>query len=140
MSNFIKKKNKLQKGGTKCNCYKNKYKILTYNVCWGCMIGPPKGKHNQSASKLVDKCTHDKCLNNVCTTINNGGPFDLIALQECARFEDIKKRLKRNYKSIYHIVKTNNADIEFATLYNPYVFNVLAAELNHKIHNILKNI
>lgn len=84
-------------------------KILTYNISWEAMTGSPYG----SAGDLGRQCGNNICFNNVIKYIKKI-PLDFIALQECARSDEIIKEL--NHEN-YNYFKNKNGKETILTLY-----------------------
>jgi hypothetical protein len=59
-------------------------KVLTFNVCFGCMSAKTDwetAKWDRTALSLAT-CQDERCIENVADSIDSGGPWDIVALQE----------------------------------------------------------
>lgn len=76
-------------------------KILSWNICWGCMAADESSKDDLTAAKLAVVCQANKvvgkstCLFNVVNFIQKSD-YDLIALQESKNWEEIYENIKDN--------------------------------------------
>ena len=74
-------------------------KILSWNICWGCMAADESSKDDLTAAKLAVVCQANKvagkptCLFNVVDFIQKSD-YDLIALQESKNWEEIYENIK----------------------------------------------
>ena len=75
-----------------------KRRVLTYNVCWGCMTNEGQ---DASALELAMRCKHDKCLLQVAANIDRAneasveagdGPLLAVGLQEATRYADLQAK------------------------------------------------
>ncbi len=85
----------------------NVYKILSWNVSFGCMLSNDDGLKDKSTRELVKHCkqlndtTHiNQCLKNVATHLDLV-KMDFIGLQEASNFSEIQKSMKRKYDIIH---------------------------------------
>ena len=88
-------------------------RLLTWNVCFGCMYSNDKSKIDRTAQKLALHCeklnkeqSNNVCLTNVVKVLGDE-VYDFICLQEAANYELIYGALnaKKNY---YHFVHSGS--------------------------------
>jgi hypothetical protein len=110
-------------------------KILTWNICWGCMEG---NTGDLTAQKLAERCKtkisngKKTCQKNVIELLNNTN-YDLIGLQEASTYDKIYENLnnKENLVCINNQVPAIGTSgppyAQLATLYNKNMFKLLYA-------------
>jgi endonuclease/exonuclease/phosphatase family metal-dependent hydrolase len=99
--------------------------VLSYNVSWGSMSENP---HNRSAAEMAKYCQklgNKTCLKNVVKIIDENGPYDFIALQECAGWQDMIRHSALLPLMGYVHHKTPSR-IELITFYNKDKYMVIA--------------
>ena len=108
-------------------------KVLSWNISWGAMTGNPADK---SAAPLPQTCSKsitkglNQCVWNVIELIDESAkrtPYDFVALQEAARWEDIynnSKELRRMGGYVHHIEKPS----ELVTFYDINKYNLIAVK------------
>ena len=114
----------------------NQLKILSWNLCWGCMKADHTSQHDVTARTLALECLKTKdtnnCLNNVVKLIENDS-YDFIGLQEAAKYEDIIAQSSKLQAMgcIHHALTINNNIIDLVTFYNHLKFKVLAVKIGN---------
>ncbi len=95
----------------------NNLKILSWNICWGCMKADHTSHLDTTAQFLAEKCVEiQECLNNVAKLINND-KYDIIGLQEAAKYNDIifKSANLQKMGSIHHTLLIGKNKIDLIT-------------------------
>ena len=108
-------------------------KILSWNICWGCMKADDTSHLDTTAQFLAGKCVEiQECLNNVAKLINNEN-YDIIGLQEAAKYNDIifKSGNLQKMGSIHHTLRIGENKIDLITFYNKQKFKVLAVKVGN---------
>ena len=109
----------------------NQIVAMTYNVCFGCMLGS-KGSTNYTrdgtALYIATHCYHNRnCLNNIKTTFDNVlsnskyGSLDLVGIQEASKWQDIIEAI-----SLKNLICISSREIneDMVSLYNPTKFTL----------------
>jgi len=128
----------------------NEIRVLSYNVCWGCMLGNSKGMFNSTAKALSEKCIKTKkasgrrlsqsCLQTVADHIDNSAPghqLDFVGTQESANWSKLQRssRVLRKMTAIHHL--TSNGIVHMATFYNPRRWRLDAIKVGDLLHTPL---
>jgi broad specificity phosphatase PhoE/endonuclease/exonuclease/phosphatase family metal-dependent hydrolase len=100
-------------------------RVLTWNICWGCMSANETSKFDKTAIILSNKCFdiqtitgNNQCLNNIINTIKDRS-FDFISLQEATNWAQIHHRMINNYNYIHTFQKNEqNSIVHLVTFYN----------------------
>jgi hypothetical protein len=78
-------------------------KVLTFNVCSDACLLKQTGKpRNGIGTGLATICQDEGCIENVADSIDSGGPWDIVALQEATNHEGIKA-VSKQLKSMNHV-------------------------------------
>lgn len=123
-------------------------RVLSYNTCWGCMLGNKQGLFNSTAKALAKKCIkprtqksaggHGKsCLQTVADHIDNSSPdhlLDFVGTQESANWEKLQRssRVLRKMTAIHHL--TSNGIVHLVTFYNHRRWRLDAVKVGDLIH------
>ena len=101
-------------------------KILTSNVCWGCMSADENSKNDRTAQPLADICKTKRdeqlgvhvCLLNISNEIKKN-KFDFIGLQEATNWNQIFCNIP-DMAYLQHKVKigTSDAHADIVTFYD----------------------
>jgi endonuclease/exonuclease/phosphatase family metal-dependent hydrolase len=127
----------------------NEIRVLSYNVCWGCMLGNKKGMFNSTAKALAEKCIKTKkasgrrqsrsqsCLQTVADHIDNSAPgyqLDFVGTQESANWSKLQRssRVLRKMTAVHHL--TSNGIVHLATFYNPRRWLLDAVKVGDLLH------
>jgi hypothetical protein len=110
-------------------------RILSWNICWGCMASDETSKYDKTAEFLAKKCAEEKrkgedtCLENVCALIDSYPKLDIIGLQEANRIPDLKLESKRleEMKSVVFNIPIKKSVVQIATFYNQNKFRLIGA-------------
>lgn len=119
------------------------YKIISWNVCFGCMLSNDKSVHDRTAIVIATKCKDDShvangrnvCLNNVVNVLKSGN-YDIICLQEATNWKNIFHELNTHTDYYYASNSVNINDDTFSeivTFYNKNKFKLLYAK-NGDVH------
>jgi len=122
--------------------------VLSYNTCWGCMLGNKRGLFNSTAKALAEKCMKTRtkkssggsvrsCLQTVADHIDNASPdhpLDFVGTQESANWEKLQRssRVLRKMSAIHHL--TSNGIVHLATFYNHRRWQLNAVKVGDLIH------
>ena len=68
-------------------------KVLTFNVCWGCMKLDERDRTVIDVVNMCKNLSDTSCIANISNIISENKPCDFIALQEAAKWRDIKNCL-----------------------------------------------
>ena len=105
-------------------------RILTWNVCFGCMSANNNSKNDKTAQTIALYCEHlhnklgtNVCLNNV-TNLCNKREYDLISFQEVVNYKIIYNILKNNNPNLNYI-KTSGGKESIVTYYNSIKFKLI---------------
>lgn len=107
-------------------------RILTYNVCFGCMSGNDNDRTAQSLpSNCIDTTTGTgtpelKCLNNVKMMIQSADDYDFIGLQEATNWNMIFDHSKLQSKMGY--ICSTGGQAEIVTFYDKGKYKALATK------------
>lgn len=117
-------------------------KILSWNVCFGCVLSSEKSVNDRSALHLAMKCKAEReasgtnvCMNNIIKHISKT-KYDFIGLQESSNsyFRFKIKNLDVGYVPLSCIVETGVGSGEYAvitTVYDESRFNRLYAKIGN---------
>ena len=115
----------------------NNLKILSWNICWGCMKADDTSAGDGTARFLAQECKQSQlCLQNVVELINYE-EYDIIGLQEAAKYADIINRSPRlrTMGCIHHTLHISRGriivDIDLTTFYNTEKFKVMAVKVGN---------
>jgi hypothetical protein len=116
----------------------NTLKILSWNICWGCMVANEKSQYDTTARTLALACKDlasnkiQSCLDNVVKLIDHD-LYDIIGLQEAANYTEIQKKSSNltAMGCIHHALDINKNKIDLTTFYNPQKFKVLAVKVGN---------
>ncbi|VBB19042.1 endonuclease/exonuclease/phosphatase family protein [Yasminevirus sp. GU-2018] len=122
-------------------------KVLTWNVCWGCMSADHTSKHDMTAYNLSTKCENDRvtnagqhvCLPNVVDSIDTfTESYDFVALQEAKNWEDIQNQSnKLKVMGVVHhalyIGPAKNVKVDLVTFYNRNRYRLLALKTGNVV-------
>ena len=123
-------------------------RVLSYNTCWGCMLGNKRGLFNSTAKALAEKCIKPRtkkssggsgrsCLQTVADHIDNASPghqLDFVGTQESANWEKLQRssRVLRKMTAVHHL--TSNGIVHLATFYNHLRWQLDAVKVGDLIH------
>ena len=100
-----------------------KLKILSWNICWGCMESSKKSLNDRTAFKLAKGCYKEKktkkkniCLDNVVDFLLKKN-WDIICLQEATNWFIIYNKLKKYKKNLKYCVFTIK-QVDICVFYN----------------------
>jgi hypothetical protein len=123
------------------NIYSNNImdiKLLSWNICFGCMYANEKSKYDGSARGIAEYCKEQKektgvhiCLDNISDYIIKYN-YDFICLQEATNWLDIYNNLSQTkYGYIHHKQETmvKEAYADLVTLYNKERFEIHYAKV-----------
>jgi hypothetical protein len=124
----------------------NEIRALSYNVCWGCMLGNSKGMFNSTAKSLAEKCAKTKkamsarrqpCIRTVADHIDYASPdyqLDFVGTQESANWSRLQRssRVLRKMTAVHHL--TSNGVVHLATFYNPRRWRLDAVKVGDLLH------
>lgn len=112
-------------------------KVLTYNLCWGCMVADKTSKFDGSAQPLATTCESLRtknnkmhvCLQNVATFIDNTCKgYDFIGTQENSNWVELNKASSVLNGMGYVAHLTNNGTVNFVTYYNKDKYTLLGGK------------
>lgn len=126
----------------------NEIRVLSYNVCWGCMLGNSKGMFNSTAKALAEKCMktkkatskrHQPCIQTVADHIDYASPdyhLDFVGTQESANWSKLQRssRVLRKMTAVHHL--TSNGVVHLATFYNPKRWRLDAVKVGDLLHTL----
>jgi len=103
-------------------------KVVSWNVCWGCMESSKKSQGDKTAYALAVKCYEQKrekktniCLNNVVGMLSNFD-FDIAGIQESAGWDKIYKQLKTLRKTPLSYCNLQIKHVSITTFYDSAKF------------------
>lgn len=102
----------------------NNLKILSWNICWGCMTADDTSHLDTTAQVLAEKCARTQvCLTNVAKLIDND-EYDIIGLQEATKYNDIilKSKNLQEMGCVHHALYIKGNTIDLTTFYNKQKF------------------
>lgn len=126
----------------------NQIRVLSYNLCFGCMTAKYNNKtsgFNTSAQGIASKCRNisnknSTCLKNVVKILNTltNEPIDFIALQETSNWETLLHELENANNSTnkqkfgrYGVVYTIDKSEEMITLYDKTKYDLVAKSISN---------
>ena len=112
-----------------------KIKVLTWNICWGCMASDETSKDDTTAATIAKVCADEKmnhdrdtCFSNVSNLIGRHSDADIIGLQEATRIKDLlKSKVLKEMKAVVFGIKKGKSLVQIATFYNQNKFELLGA-------------
>ena len=111
-------------------------KILSWNICWGCMAANVNSQYDITANNIATECfnrnkkgNHD-CLNNIVEYIDNEIiQFDIVGLQEATNYAQIYgKSVYLNQKMGIIHNSCGRGPAELVTFYNKLRFKINAVK------------
>lgn len=132
-------------------------RVMSYNICWGCMLGNKRGLFNSTAKALAKICMSSKhrinsktkkagsgksCLQTVADHIDNAFPYhqlDFVGTQESANWDKLQRssRVLRKMTVVHHL--TSNGIVHFATFYNQQRWRLDAVKVGDLIYTAPEN-
>ena len=104
-------------------------RILSWNICWGCMSADNLSQYDRSSQKLAMYCKHLKdttasnmCLSNISKFLmNSSSNYDIVALQEAKNWKQIYADVNTqcSYNYINYIIRNSmGQNVEIVMFYN----------------------
>lgn len=123
-------------------------RVLTYNLCWGCMASDERSSNDKTAGKLAMKCyelnktrRRNVCYENIQKTIddainNQNILFDFIATQESEiNINNITSRYLKVMGYVQHtLAYYNKSNVKMITFYNNSRFKLLGATVGDLLY------
>jgi len=124
-------------------------RVLTYNLCWGCMSSAEMHQMGKTSDKLALKCydlqktqRQNVCFENVQKTIDTAIEkqkifYDFIATQESKiNINQISSSYLKVMGYVQHTLKYDNKNtVKMITFYNTARFKLLAASVGDLLYN-----
>lgn len=105
-------------------------KLITWNLCWGCMESNETGLNDKSGKIIAEKCYNlykknniNVCMENVINLLTNTF-YDIIALQEISKFDEFQKKINK-LRPEYNFYLSKAGLETIVTFYNEEKFRLI---------------